>query len=31
MAYVSKVDSDTQDGEFMYAAPARVNAVECDW
>lgn len=24
VAYVSKVDSDTQDGEFMYAAPSEI-------
>jgi len=30
IAYVSKVDSRTQDAEFMYAAPAFVAAVECD-
>jgi len=30
IAYVSKVDSRTQDAEFMYAAPAFVADRECD-
>lgn len=30
IAYVSKVDSRTQDAEFMYAAPAFVAEKECD-
>lgn len=30
IAYVSKVDSSTQDAEFIYAAPAWVNEIECD-
>jgi hypothetical protein len=30
IAYVSKVDSRTQDAEFIYAAPAWVNEIECD-
>ncbi|RLB37128.1 MAG: hypothetical protein DRH30_13715 [Deltaproteobacteria bacterium] len=30
LAYVSKVDSRTQDAEFMYAAPAFVAERECD-
>jgi hypothetical protein len=31
MAYVSKVDADTQDAEFMYAAPSEVRTLNCDW
>ncbi len=30
LAYVSKVDSRTQDAEFIYAAPAWVAEFECD-
>jgi hypothetical protein len=30
MAYVSKVDSSTQDAEFMYAAPTWLSEIECD-